>query len=85
MNLRMYSRISEFLGSLFREEFGPSTTLRQGSGQGSGHSDQTRYDPEVVQLVKKHLVQGALYPRVGLRPAKELGQLAKARAAEGNQ
>jgi len=57
--------ISEFLDSLFREEL----------------NDQTRYDPEVVQLVRKHLARGALYPRVGLRLAKELGQLAKTRAA----
>lgn len=61
--------ISESLDSLFREEL----------------NDQTRYDPEVVQLVKKHLARGALYPRVGLRLAKELGQLAKTRAAEGDQ
>jgi hypothetical protein len=85
MNPWMYSRISEFLDSLFREEFDPSTTLRRSSGQGSGHSDQTKYDPEVLQLVKKHLVQGALYPRVGVRLAEELGQLAKARAAKGDQ
>jgi len=60
--------ISEFLGSLFEEEFG----------------DQTRYDPEVVRLVKEHLGQGSLDPKAASRLAKALVQLAKARSVEGN-
>jgi len=61
--------ISEFLGSLFQEEFG----------------DQTKYDPEVVKLVKEHLGQRSLHSRAGFRLAAALVQLAKSRALEGNQ
>ena len=60
---------SAFLDSLFREE------LR----------DQARYDPEVVNLVERHLGQSALHPRAGFRLARALVQLAKARAKEGDQ
>jgi hypothetical protein len=65
----LQTSISEFLDSLFREEFG----------------DQTRYDPEVVRLVKEHLEQGSLNSKAGFRLAEALVQLAKARAVEGNQ
>jgi hypothetical protein len=68
MSLWTFSRVPEFLDSLFREEF----------------SDQTRYDPEVVKLVKEHLGQRLLHPRAGLQLAEALIQLAKARAREGN-
>ena len=69
MNLRICTRIPEFLDSLFQEEFG----------------DQTEHDPEVVRLVKEHLGQGALNPKAGAQLAEALVQLAKARAVEGNQ
>ena len=65
----IYSRASEFLDSLFREEFG----------------DQARYDPEVVRLVEEHLGQSSLHSKAGRRLAEALGQLAKARAVEGDQ
>ena len=65
----MRTSISEFLDSLFREELG----------------DQTRYDPEVVRLVKEHLGQRALHSRAGFRLADALAKLAKARAVEGDQ
>jgi len=65
----MKTSISEFLDSLFREEFG----------------DQTRYDPQVVGLVKEHLGQNSLDPKAASRLAQALVQLAKARAVEGNQ
>jgi hypothetical protein len=65
----MKTSISEFLDSLFREEFG----------------DQTRYDPQVVGLVKEHLGQRSLDPKAASRLAEALVQLAKARAVEDNQ
>jgi hypothetical protein len=69
MNLRMFSKIPEFLDALFQEEFG----------------DQTRYDPQVVGLVKEHLGQNSLDPKAASRLAEALVQLAKARAVEDNQ
>ena len=60
---------SEFLDSLFLEELG----------------DQTKYDPEVVKLVKQHLGQESLHSRAGVRLAEALVQLAKARAMEEDQ
>jgi len=47
--------------------------------------DQTRYDPEVVRLVKQHLGQRSLHSKAGFRLAEALVQLAKARAKEGGQ
>ncbi|MBU4480596.1 hypothetical protein KKG48_04120 [Patescibacteria group bacterium] len=69
MNLWMCSRTSEFLDSLFREEF----------------DDQTRYDPQVVKLVEEHLGQRSLHSKAGFQLAEALVQLAKARAMEGDQ
>ena len=69
MNLRICTRIPEFLDLLFQEEFG----------------DQTKYDPEVVRLVEEHLGQRPLHPKAGSQLAEALVQLAKARAGEGNQ
>ena len=66
---QLKTSISEFLDSLFREEFG----------------DQAKHDPEVVNLVKKHLGQRSLHSRAGFRLAEALVQLAKARAMEDNQ
>jgi hypothetical protein len=60
---------SEFLDSLFREEL----------------ADQTKYDPEVVRLIKQHLGTGSLHSRAGVRLAEALVQLAKARATENDQ
>ena len=60
---------SEFLDSLFREEL----------------ADQTKYDPEVVRLIKQHLGTESLYSRAGVRLAEALVQLAKARATENDQ
>ena len=65
----MKTSISEFLDSLFREELG----------------DQTRYDPQVVRLVKEHLGQNSLDPKAASQLAEALLQLAKAHAMEGNQ
>jgi hypothetical protein len=65
----MKTSISEFFASLFQEEFG----------------DQTRYDPQVVRLVKEHLGQNSLDPKAASRLAEALVELAKARAVEGNQ
>jgi hypothetical protein len=69
MSLRIYSSISEFLDSLFQEELG----------------DQTRYDPQVVSLVKEHLGQNPLDPKAVSQLAEALIQLAKARALESDQ
>ncbi len=69
MSLRICSRVSELLDSLFQEEFG----------------DQTRYDPEVVRLIAEHLGQRSLHSKAGFQLAEALVQLAKARAVEGNQ
>lgn len=68
-NTQLKTSASQFLDSLFRDEFG----------------DQTEYDPQVVELIQEHLAQRALHPKAGLRLAEALIQLAKARAAEGNQ
>jgi Ran GTPase-activating protein (RanGAP) involved in mRNA processing and transport len=65
----MKTSISEFLDSLFEEEFG----------------DQARYDPQVVELVKEHLEQNSLGPKAASRLAEALVQLAKAHAVEGDQ
>jgi len=69
MNLRICTRIPEFLDSLFQEEF----------------SDQTEHDPEVVKLVEEHLGREALHPKAGFQLAEALLQLAKARAEEDDQ
>jgi len=69
MSLWICSRISEFLDSLFQEEF----------------DDQTRYDPEVVRLVEEHLGPRSPHSKAGSQLAEALVQLAKARAVEGNQ
>jgi hypothetical protein len=68
-NTQLRISTPEFLDSLFREELG----------------DQTKYDPEVVELVKQHLGQSSLHSRAGVRLAEALVQLAKARAKEGGQ
>ncbi|HID64083.1 MAG TPA: hypothetical protein EYP49_15300 [Anaerolineae bacterium] len=68
-NAQLETSALEFLNSLFQKEF----------------ADQIKYDPEVVQLVEKHLGQKVLYPRAGFRLADDLIQLAKARAMESDQ
>jgi hypothetical protein len=57
---------TDFLDSLFREEL----------------QDRTKYDPDVVLLVKRHLAQGSLHSRAGDRLAEALVQLARGRAKE---
>ena len=68
-NTQLKVSASEFLDSLFQEELG----------------DQTKYDPEAVELVKQHLGRSSLHSRAGARLAEALVQLAKARAKEGGQ
>lgn len=60
---------TEFLESLFLEEL----------------QDRTKYDQEVVELVKQHLIQASLHSRAGARLAEALVKLAETRAAEGDQ
>lgn len=59
----------EFLDSLFDKEL----------------SDQTKYDPEVVKLVKRHLGSSSLRSKAGVQLAEALVELAKTRATESDQ
>jgi len=61
--------VSDFLEALFEREL----------------SDVTRYDPQVVALVKQHLGGPRIYSRAGDRLAEALVQLAKVQAEEEGQ
>ena len=67
--IRLHTSAVEFLDSVFDEE------LR----------DESKYDPKVVALVKKHLGQKSLHSRAGARLAEALIKLAQARAMEDDK